>query len=766
MAERNERTRKTASAGPSPWQALIAGSLIAVPAVLPLVVGFLPELYFTSDPRLAGAGLVTTHFGPAGAVVWYLLAVIGAVTALAIYVVRGGRLCWPWLVLAGLGIVAAIWQGTRHGDNLLPAGAWTAGVVLAVAAAHVGQWLTARRWMVGVVVAMMVPVGLQAGFDVLVQKPRDLAWWHANEQALLEQQGIRPGSPQHQLMERRTASIDATGPFGFSNALGTLAGGGAVLGLAASFGFGFREGERYVWAGPACLAAGAAGLATVGFTHSTGAMGAIVIAGGVVAAAGLLGRGRLRRIAPALGLLAVALPIVVVIVRGAVGPPETAAGERSLLFRYYYWQAAGRVLQDELPQSAVTGVGLAGYKYGYLIHKNPLSPENVDSAHNVFVDWVTMLGLGGVAWCALALCWLWCAGRGAARPGDDDAIEPPVVDLAHRSADKLLHRPPVIAALLVGGLIFVTQYLLQYAMMDAALALLWLAGFAGFVVVLASVAQGPRLGGRWLMLGLLGMATVVLVQSQIDMAFKLMATAVPAGFLLGLAGSAGGHDRAPAGNRPRYKPAACLLAGGGVLAVVFTVLVVSPVVRHQRLLAQASAALATDQPYRALADLEAAAESMPSDTTAPRWITILRRDEMLVLVQAGRPDAAREAYKLALAPQDSQIAQGYANSATYRLRSSLMLQAADVFEDDALRGEAAASYEKLVALSPYNLTDAVALADLYAELDEDAKALEAYRRALALDAQAYLDPATQLDAEERHRVAAAMREIEQRQGAD
>jgi tetratricopeptide (TPR) repeat protein len=755
MAERARRSQSNNAASPLPWPALIAGSLVAVPAVLPLAVGFLPELYLTSDPRLSDSALVTTHFGPAGAVVWHLLAVVGAVLALAFYVQRGGRLRWTWLALAGLGIAAAFWHGTRHSDNLLPAGSWTAGAALAVAAAHVGRLPSARRWMAGVVIAMMVPVGLQAGYDVLVQKPRDLAWWKANEMTLLEQQGIRPGSSQHQLMERRTASIDATGPFGFSNALGTLAAGGAVLGLCASLGFGFREEQRLAWAGPACAVAGACGLAAVWFTHSTGALGAIVIAAGVLALVWLLGRGRWRRGLPVLALLAVALPIVVVLLRGAGGPPASAEGERSLLFRYHYWQAAARVVQDDLPQSALTGVGLAGYKYGYLAHKNPLSPENVDSAHNVFVDWVTMLGLGGAAWCVLVLCWLWVAARAGARQ-DTEADR---ARAGHVQTDKLLHRPPVIAALLVAGAVFVTQYLLQYAMMDAALALLWLVGAAGFVVVLALIGQSPRLGGRGLTLGLLGMATAVLVQSQIDMAFKLMATAVPAWFLLGLAAAAeGGEPDAPV-SPVRFRRSAYVLAGGGLLSAVLVVCVVVPVVRHQRLLAGASLALATDQPYRALAELEAAAKAQPSDSTAARWVAIVRRDEMLMLADAGRPDAAREAYRLAMAPLDAQIKQGYATSATYRLRASLMLQAADALGDEALREEAAVSYEALLVLSPYNLPDTVALADLYADLGQDAKALQHYRRALELDALAYLDPAVQLDDETRQRIDAAVRRL-------
>ena len=41
----------------------------------------------------------------------------------------------------------------------------------------------------------------------------------------------------------------------------------------------------------------------------------------------------------------------------------------------------------------------------------PRSPEEVTSAHSMVVDWVSMLGVSGLAWAALVGILLWRAGR-------------------------------------------------------------------------------------------------------------------------------------------------------------------------------------------------------------------------------------------------------------------------------------------------------------------------------------------------------------------
>ena len=293
--------------------------------------------------------------------------------------------------------------------------------------------------------------------------------------------------------------------------------------------------------------------------------------------------------------------------------------------------------------------------------------------------------------------------------------------------------------------------------MDPELALIWLAGLIGFIVVASTIGMAPRPGGRWLRLGLFAMAGVVLIHSQIEMAFRLLATAGTAWFLIGLAAAGDNTAAVPAraaGSSPSRT--AGIMGLGGVFLALIVVWIVAPVVAHQRLLQRADQALRAHQPYRALAALEDADQLQPTHPAAGHWIAILRRDEMLALLKQGEQQAARQALQLAVAPLDRMIYHGGAPPSTYRDRATILSQAADAFNDAALRRQAIEDYRELRARSPYSLTDAVTFAELLDQLGERPEAVAEYRRALALDRGYYLDPGVQLDEPTRQRVEAAL----------
>ena len=65
---------------------------------------------------------------------------------------------------------------------------------------------------------------------------------------------------------------------------------------------------------------------------------------------------------------------------------------------------------------ALTGVGPDGFQQAYLFAKNPLSPEEVSSPHSILFDWLSTLGVAGLAWGALLV--LGCGGgAGVAQRG-------------------------------------------------------------------------------------------------------------------------------------------------------------------------------------------------------------------------------------------------------------------------------------------------------------------------------------------------------------
>jgi hypothetical protein len=106
------------------------------------------------------------------------------------------------------------------------------------------------------------------------------------------------------------------------------------------------------------------------------------------------------------GLLAVALVVSAVgalLLRGILG---TRMGELSLLFRWYYVEAATRVFLAH----PLTGVGPAGFKDAYMLAKPALSPEEVQSPHSVMFDFAATLGVFGLAWVVVFIGWVYRLG--------------------------------------------------------------------------------------------------------------------------------------------------------------------------------------------------------------------------------------------------------------------------------------------------------------------------------------------------------------------
>src|SRR5690606_35332276 len=151
------------------------------------------------------------------------------------------------------------------------------------------------------------------------------------------------------------------------------------------------------WAVVVIGAGAAAGLGALGLTYSKGGLEALGLGVVVVGAQVWMHRRGSRRQARAAGWLmpgAVAAPIVAVVVRGLIGE---RLGERSLLFRWFYWQGASRIATDH----PVAGVGPAGFQEAYLSARPPLSVEEVTSPHGLPFDWWATLGLFGLAWVGL-----------------------------------------------------------------------------------------------------------------------------------------------------------------------------------------------------------------------------------------------------------------------------------------------------------------------------------------------------------------------------
>ncbi|HYE02797.1 MAG TPA: O-antigen ligase family protein [Phycisphaerales bacterium] len=414
---------KAGAAGVLRWAGTVA---VLVGVIVPACTAYTSLPGWDMDPLIAGAP--RTGLGPGAMMTLHALALAGAGLALAGHVLGGGRLHRMMIVLGALGGAGAAWHvflavsGTL--ESQVAGVAWLAGVGAGLALAHAGADARLRRVVAAVLLGLVGVLALRGVQQVMIEHPATVAAFSAAREEVLAAQGWTPGSPMALSYERRLLQPEATGWFGLANVQGTFAAWGVVtaLGLVAAWWSARWRGQT----GARRLAGGAAAALTVlalvalalggsrtGFVAAAGGLGALAL---LWAGSGRAGR---RWLAVVAALAALAGPTALVALRAGVGD---RLGELSLLYRWFYVQAVARVAWEH----PLVGVGPGNFQRAYLTAKNPLSPEEVSSAHNLLLDWWAGLGVLGLAWAALLAWWvvragvgaLGCgAGAGAVRPG-------------------------------------------------------------------------------------------------------------------------------------------------------------------------------------------------------------------------------------------------------------------------------------------------------------------------------------------------------------
>ena len=293
----------------------------------------------------------------------------------------------PWAawasLLMGLGVIGLVHglpDGPRPSD-LSPALAWMAALAGAGGIACGCAHAPTRRAVVALLAgftAMLVAKGL---VQLLIEHPATVAQFEANRAQMLAAQGLEDGGAGARAFERRLRQPEVTGWIGFSNVTASfLAAGGVALAAVAV------SPRKAVMAisGVGSFAA----IALVIHGSSKGAMVAVAIGLACVAfgrfAPQVWTRGR-TRLAFALAGVVVVGPLLALVARGMVGE---AVGELSLLFRWFYVEAAARIALEH----PLLGVGPGGFKDAYALAKNPISPENAASPHSVVFDAAATMG--------------------------------------------------------------------------------------------------------------------------------------------------------------------------------------------------------------------------------------------------------------------------------------------------------------------------------------------------------------------------------------
>jgi hypothetical protein len=537
--------------------------------------------------------------------------------------------------------------------------------------------------------------------------------------------GWAPDSPAAQIYERRVRQPDPRGWFSTTNIFGSMMAFGLVVFVGLVIGS-VRDRLGGWCVGALCLGAAVSGGALL-MTRSKGAVLAAA-AGLALLLAPVMGRAirsAVTRYGSGLALALVAAPLVAVAVRGTV-LPESWLGERSLLFRCHYLIGASRVISEH----RFAGVGPDGFQMAYTAVREPRSPEEVISAHNVLADWLATLGISGVAWIGLVVVLLWRAGGRCPEPRPVPASGPP--------------RLPLVAAAVVAVLGLLPALAIEAVDLDSlgkeltrGLGILgFVAGAAGMSLLLS------RLGESMCAWALGGAVVALLVHAQLEMTFFDPGSVT---WMMCVLGLAGGATARPGGARLDLVVPVALLG----LAIWLAVGGAARALRAQALINEAAALLhprpetrreqARDRELAADLLVVAYVERMPT------WVMPLEESARQVLLAAAMIE---DPTRLELVDRAIELAE---RAIADHGRATSVALAGEAYwfkatqTDDFLDWQAAIDYSGLLTeIDPHGIGAWRRLGDVLWDNDRREEAAAAYGRALHNSASLQLDPLKQL----------------------
>jgi hypothetical protein len=532
-------------------------TLLAV-ALFRLLTAQVATPVFDLDPMLAPGG--QPGLAPGASLLLDAIALTASALGLLVEW-RCGRRVHQWVIVAGLlpalpliageagfagGAIEHAWRGAT----------WLSGALGGAALAHLLRDAALRRMALAILLGGLAALAVRGLAQLFVEHPRLMQEYEGLRQAFLADRGWGEGSANRRIFEDRLVQREAVGWFGLSNVFSSAMVVAAILAIALTGGaWGTRRLPR------AALVTSLLAVAALALIIVNGSKGAIGALGLGVMVLGLGVVTTIRSVAPARvatalwPCIALVLPVAAVAaiwIRGAL-LPEDAAGERSLIFRWFYLVDAWRVFWNH----PWLGVGPDGVQQAMLLVRDPHHAEEVVSVHNVGADWMVSLGVLGAGWVFLLGTLLWWAGQrvsgswtglapGGLSSGERGAAEPSAARLEYRDAQRLAVAVVLLVALCAAWL--------ESATLDPLLLLLRLVGVvsaasiaAATLVLLApasSAAQAPHGAThpgpawpvqRW---GVFAAAVALAVLGQIDMTFWLAGSLPWAMATLAIAGLA------------------------------------------------------------------------------------------------------------------------------------------------------------------------------------------------------------------------------------
>ncbi len=803
------------SAAVLPRMKVAEGAALAVllaAIVFRAIISFDAFPLWSEDPAVVPAAV--TALTPAGSLV------VDAMMLLASGVVirgagRDARHTPVWMTaLASMGacgtlLHAYVLHKTPSGlqlEHLTLGASWSAGVFAALAIRAAAMDVRARGLIVACLVGLVGPLAAKGVVQVFVDHPHTLAAFNENKTEMLAVRGWSEDSPMARAFIRRLSQPEASGWIGLSNVYSSFAAFASVALVACAIAVARTRAMLFA------IVALAIAITALALSKSKGGIASAIVVGLPLLGAGLLhlraprlaahvrsmetestssnahdepaNRSALpRRAWPGVlrlaGLACIVFPLLAVVLRGLAGERLT---ELSLLFRWFYLQGAARIIREH----PLVGVGPDGFQEAYLLAKPILSPEAVASPHSLFLDWLSTLGLFGLAWCVLLVVFALFLGRSLANSREQEPSrgdEPLDVSSHQLRVDRrvlflVVALPTVLASWIESPGTSIEGMLARFVGLALGVGV-------GLLMLLAYQRDATRT-----MLGVVAGALAVLAHAQIELTGVNPGSCAWLLAVLAVAGSPGASSRA----RPSWGDSLGAIASLAMAIAFFSG--VPTLIRWERelriaarevaVLAEANTLLressrrsdqtsrsdmdaaiklllsaegpgATppksqeelgrlvdrvliDRLPRAESHLASAARLLPSHVATHQALSRVRAQFAEVLQRNALRDDAVRVSTLAITEFEAQVHRDPTRASAWSWLATLTRAHAALLRDESLLVKACEAWEKAAALDPYAITHQAELARTYARLGRPIDARRWAIQALDNNAHLRLDP--------------------------
>jgi hypothetical protein len=718
-------------------------------AVMRCVIVFAPQVHFDVDPVSDSTPL--GGFGPAGSLVLDVILLLSCAVAIIGEWRRGAGIDWKLFALALIPVPVVMWHGSSDAGDLWRGSTWACAAIACAIAAHLARDRTMRIVIIALHAAAIAIILVRGFNQIFIEHPAMVEIFDERKEQFFRDRGWDVDSSAARIYERRLHQPQPLGWFATTNVVASFVTFGLVFGIGLTIAA-TRAKLQGGWAAAMALWALACAIA-LWFTGSQGAIGATCI-GAAFAVALQIWRNRARdssRIPALIACALILLTLLGVIMRGAL-LPESFAGDKSLLFRWHYMIASARIFIE----NALLGVGPDGFQAAYTMHRVPRNPEEVASAHSMFIDWLCTLGISGFSWIGLVAISLWRGGRAIMLSSTADAQSE--IAPAQRFAFR--------AAIIVAAVAFIPAFgYVEIKVLDPHSALIRLLAVFIFAAVACMmgyvlIRDANRNAEPWLFAAI----TALLIHSQIEMTFSQPGAGVWCLAIIGMLAAP-----TPRANANRQSILVAVITTTAIVTFAAWLMVTGalPAIAQQRAMADAESLLDT-------------VRQNPDD----RALTIARRQAAAAkLIEAhgrwpinARPlEAAATQLELAsVQPQgvalgllmhardviDRAVAE-HRKPNSIAMAVGINVRLAQATGDQEYWQGAVQLARELTRIDPHGLSAWKRLGDVFWMAGERAESAKAYRHALDADANFELDELKRLSNRARSEIQRRMADAEE-----